>query len=139
MALRLDRIRSISSCLGLLPAEEKWLQLGNWGAGRDRIRCDSSDCGSCTVHISTVGMDLGGGPSSHARFPPSTRNRCGLGSCSPGAGFYLLPLRVTGPTPRSRQGTCSFRCRGSLYYSYTEFVSGACRLDFSLSSSSKRF
>src|SRR5262249_17984600 len=53
MALWLDRIRSISSCLGLLPAEEKWLRLGNWGAGRDRIRCDSSDCGSCTVHIST--------------------------------------------------------------------------------------
>src|ERR1700693_392948 len=46
MALRLDSIRSIPSCLGLLLAEEIWLQLRNWGAGRDRIRCNSSDWGS---------------------------------------------------------------------------------------------
>src|SRR5215469_12097138 len=55
MALRLDSIRSIPSCLGLLLAEEIWSQLRNWGAGRDRIRCNSSDWGSCTTHISTDG------------------------------------------------------------------------------------
>src|SRR4029450_5828503 len=38
MALRLDSIRSIPSCLGLLLAEEIWLQLRNWGAGRGRVR-----------------------------------------------------------------------------------------------------
>ncbi len=67
--------------------------------GRDRIRCNSSDWGSCTAHISTDGMDLGGTPSNLVGFPPGTRNRCGLGSCSAGVGFYLLQLRVTGPTP----------------------------------------
>src|SRR5712691_5115806 len=70
MALRLDSIRSIPSCLGLLLAEEIWLQLRSWGAGRDRIRCNSSDWGSCTAHISTDGMDLGGTPSNLVGFPP---------------------------------------------------------------------
>src|SRR5215470_13283320 len=36
MALRLDSIGSIPSCLGLLRTEEIWLQLRSWGAGRDR-------------------------------------------------------------------------------------------------------
>src|SRR5258708_3364707 len=53
-----------------------------------------------------------------------TRNRCGLGSCSAGVGFYLLQLRVTGPAPGSRQGTCSFSLGGSLYYSCIKFVNG---------------
>ena len=70
-----------------------------WGAGRDRIRCDSSDWGSCTAHISMDGMDLVGTPSNLVGFPPGTRNRYGLGSCSAGVGFYLLQLRVTRPTP----------------------------------------
>src|SRR5437867_11285545 len=99
MALRLDSIRNIPSCLGLLLEEEIWLQLRNWGAGRDRIRCNSSDGGSCTAHISTDGMDLGGTPPNLVGFPPGTRNRCELGSCSAGVGFYLLQLRITGPTP----------------------------------------
>jgi hypothetical protein len=99
MALRLDSIRTIPSCLGLLLAEEIWLQLRNWGAGRDRIRCNSSDWGSCTAHISMDGMDLGRTPSNLVGFPPGTRNRYGLGSCSAGVGFYLLQLRVTRPTP----------------------------------------
>src|SRR5215470_6811999 len=87
LALRLDSIRSIPSCLGLLLAEEIWLQLRNWGADRDRIRCNSSDWGSCTAHISTDGMALGGTLSNLVGFPPGTRNRCGLGSCSAGVGF----------------------------------------------------
>src|SRR5260370_7174146 len=124
MALRLDSIRSIPSCLGLLLPEEIWLQLRNWGAGRDRIRCNLSAWGSCTAAISTDGMDLGGTPSNLVGFPPGTRNRCGLGSCSAGVGFYLLQLRVTGPTPGSRQGTCSFSLGGSLYYSCIKFVNG---------------
>jgi hypothetical protein len=49
--------------------------------------------------FSTDGMDLGGTPPNLVGFPPGTRNRCGLGSCSAGAGFYLLQLRVTGATP----------------------------------------
>src|ERR1700739_41648 len=97
MALRLDSIRRIPSCLGLLLAEAIWLQLTNWGAGRDWIRCNSSDWGSCTTHIPTDGMDLGGTPSNLVGFPPGTRNHCGLGSCSAGVGFDLLQLRVTGP------------------------------------------
>jgi hypothetical protein len=100
VALRLDRIRSLPSCLGLLRTEEIWLQLKRWGAGRDRIRCNSSDRSRCTAHISTDGMDLGGTPRNFVGFPPGTRNRCRLGSCSASAGFYLLQLRVTGPTPR---------------------------------------
>src|SRR5713101_3303049 len=99
LALRLDSIRSIPSCLGLLLEEEIWLQLRNWGAGRDRIRCNSSDGGSGAAHISTDGMDLGGTPPNLVGFPPGTRNRCELGSCSAGVGLYLLQLRVTGPTP----------------------------------------
>jgi hypothetical protein len=99
MALRLDSIRAISSCLGLLLAEEIWLQLRNWGAGRDRIRCNSSDWGSGTAHISMDGMDLGGTPSNLVGFPSGTWNRYRLGGCSAGVGFYLLQLRVTRPTP----------------------------------------
>ena len=99
MALRLDGIRSIPSCLGLLRTEEIWLQLKRWGAGRDRIRCNSSDRGRCTAHISTDRMDLDGTPRNFVGFPPGTRNRCRLGSGSASAGFYLLGLRVTGPTP----------------------------------------
>jgi len=99
LALRLDSIRSIPSCLGLLLEEEIWLQLRNWGAGRDRIRCNSSDGGSGAAHISTDGMDLGGTPPNLVGFPPGTRNRCELGSCNAGVGLYLLQLRVTGPTP----------------------------------------
>src|SRR6516225_1326922 len=99
MALRLDSIRSIPSCLGLLRTEKIWLQLKSWGAGRDRIRCNSSDRGRCTAHSSTTGMDLGGTPRNFVGFPPGTWNRSRLGSCSASAGFYLLQLRVTGPTP----------------------------------------
>src|SRR6266478_1611926 len=99
MALRLDSIRSIPSCLGLLLEEEIWLQLRKWRGGRDWIRCTSSDGRSGTAHISTDGMDLGGTPSNLVGFPPGTRNRCGLGSCGVGVGFYLLQLRVTRPTP----------------------------------------
>src|SRR5260370_7996087 len=108
MALRLDSIRSIPSCLGLLLPEEIWLQLRNWGAGRDRIRCNSSDWGSCTAAISTDGMDLGGTPSNLVGFPPGTRNRCGLGSCIAGVVFYLLHLRGTAPPPTSTIPTCPF-------------------------------
>src|SRR5437899_6891163 len=141
VALRLDSIRSIPSCLGLLRTEEVWLQLRSWGVGRSRIRCNSSDWGSCTAHISTDGMDLGGTPSNLVGFPPGTRNRCWLGSCSAGVGFYLLQLRVSRPTPGQRQGTGSFSSSGSLYYSCFKFVHGRrsrC-LVFSLSSSSKRY
>src|SRR5882724_4568447 len=99
MALRLDSIRSIPSCLGLLLAEETWLQLRNWGARRDRIRRNSSDWDNCTAHVSTDGMDLDGTPS-NLGFPAGTRNRCGMGSCGAGVCFYLLQLRVAGPTPR---------------------------------------
>src|SRR6516225_9804631 len=99
MALRLDSIRSIPSCLGLLRMEEIWLQLKSWGAGRDRIRCNSSDRGRSTAPISTDGMDLGGTPRNFVGFPPGTRNHCRLGSCSASVGFYLLRLRVAGPTP----------------------------------------
>src|SRR5215831_12418126 len=99
MALRLDNIRSIPSCLGLLRTEEIWLQPKSWGARRGRIRCNSSDGGPCTAPISTDGMGLGGAPRNYIGFPPGTRSRCGLGSGSASAGFYLLPLRVTGPTP----------------------------------------
>jgi hypothetical protein len=100
--------------------------------------------GSCAAHISTDGMDLGGRPSSQVGFSHRTRNRCGLGSCSAGVGFYLLQLRVTGPTPRSRKRTCSFGCCCSLYHSGIKFVNGGTlrrsrRLDNSLSSSSQRF
>src|SRR6266702_6417308 len=90
MALRLDSIRNVPSCLGLLLAEEIRSQLRNWGVGRDRIRCNSSDWGSCTADISMDGMDLGRTPSNLVGFPPGTRNRYGLGSCSAGVGFYLL-------------------------------------------------
>src|SRR6266702_4352919 len=99
MALWLGSIRSIPSCLGLLLAEEIWSRLRNRRAGRNRISCNSSDWGSCTARISTDGMDLGGTPSNLVGFPPGTQNRCGLGSCGAGVGFYLLQLRVTGPTP----------------------------------------
>src|SRR6516225_12209512 len=86
MALRVDSIRGIPSCLGLLYAEEIWSQLRNWGASRDRIRCNSSDWDSYTAHISTERMDLGGTPSHLVGFLPGTRNRSGLGSCSAGVG-----------------------------------------------------
>src|SRR5215469_2047681 len=99
MALRLDSIRSVPSCLGLLRTEEIWSQLKSWGAGRDRIRCISSYRGRCTAHISADGMDLGGAPRNFVGFPSGTRNCCRLGSCSASAGLYLLQLRITGPTP----------------------------------------
>src|SRR4029077_18188640 len=124
MALRLDSIRSVPSCLGLLLAEEIWFQLRNWGAGRDRIRCNSSDWGSCTAHISMDGMDLGRTPSNLVGFPPGSRDRYGLGRCSAGVGFYLLQLRVTRTTPGSKQGKCSLSPHGSLHYSWTKFVNG---------------
>src|SRR5260370_19794581 len=95
MALRLDSIGSIPSCVGLLRTEEIWLQLRTWGAGRDRIRCNSSDRGRCTAHISMDGMDLGGTPWNLVGFPPGTRNRYRLGRCSAGGGFNLLGLRST--------------------------------------------
>ena len=144
MALRLDSIRDVPSCLGLLRTEEVWLQLRTWGVGRDRIRSNSSDWGSCTAPISMDGMELGGTPWNLVGFSTETRNRCGLGSCSAGVGFYLLQLRVTGPIAGQRQGTCSFCLRGSLYYSRIKFVNGfAIRrsrcLVPALFSSSKRF
>src|SRR5258708_25988011 len=41
MALRLDTIRSIPSCLGLLRTQEIWLQLRTLGAAPGRIPCNS--------------------------------------------------------------------------------------------------
>src|SRR5258707_11820352 len=95
MAQRLDRNRSIPSCLGLLRTQEIWLHLRTWGAGRDRIRCNSSDRGRCTALISMDGMDVGGTPWNLVGFPLGTRNRYRLGRCSAGVSFYLLELRVT--------------------------------------------
>src|SRR5260370_14504043 len=95
MALRLDSIRSIPSCLGLLRTQEIWLQLRTWGAGRDRIRCNSSDRGRCTAHISMDGMDLGGTPWNLVGFPPGTRNLYRLGRCSAGGGLNMLEFGGT--------------------------------------------
>ena len=55
--------------------------------------------GAVAAHISADGMDLGGTPRNFVGFPPGTRNRCRLGDGNASAGFYLLQLRVTGPTP----------------------------------------
>src|SRR5215475_354530 len=62
MAPRLDSIGSVPSRLGLLLAEEIWLQFRSWGADRDGIRCHSSHWSNCAAHISTDGMALGGTP-----------------------------------------------------------------------------
>src|SRR5690242_3301961 len=141
MALRLDSVRSLPSCLGLLRTEEVWLQLRTWGVGRGRICCNSFDRDRCTSHVSTHGMDLGGTPWNLVEFPPGIRNRCRLGSCSASADSYLQQLRVTRPTPGQRKGTRSFNSSGSLYYSCFKFVHGrrSCCLVFSLSISSKRY
>src|SRR5437660_11385212 len=100
MALRLDSIRNVPSCLGLLLAEEIQSRLRAWGVGRNRIRCNSSDWGSCTADIPMDGMDLGRTPSNLVGFPPGTRNRCGLGSCGARVDLYLRPWRVPRPSPR---------------------------------------
>src|SRR5215475_7393033 len=117
MAPRLDSIGSVPSRLGLLLAEEIWLQFRSWGADRDGIRCHSSHWSNCAAHISTDGMALGGTPPNLVGFPPGTWNRCRLGSYRACVDFYLLQLRVARSTTRQRQGTCSFNVDGSLYYS----------------------
>src|SRR5262249_26384643 len=82
------------------------------------------DWGTCTAHISANGMALGGTPSNLVRFPPGTRNRCGLGCRSACVGFYLLQLRVTGPPIGWRQGTRPFSFGRSLYCSWIKSVNG---------------